>query len=134
MHVFERQARNRLEASLKRTAALLGCDIAHVIHLAAGQLDVIHENVEKGRADDPSDLIAARQEVPAEAQPAQEVTEQRSILQRMRDARLGSKLEEEQLAQEGRRSCEKRPTLERVGRTGEAAQNLLEMGKGSCWS
>lgn len=61
MHPFERNARKNFERNAQAAAQAIGCDVAHVIALAAEQMRVLAENVEKGRSDDPTDLITARQ-------------------------------------------------------------------------
>lgn len=61
MHVFEKNARMEFERQAGAAAHALGCDIAHIFALAAQQMRVLTESIEKGRADDPTDLIAARE-------------------------------------------------------------------------
>lgn len=60
MHPFERNARNDFKRQAEYAAKVLGCDVAHVIAIAAQQLRVLADGVEKGQRDDATDLRAAR--------------------------------------------------------------------------
>ena len=60
MHPFERNARNDFERQAGYAAKVLGCDVAHVVSIAAQQLRVLADGVEKGQRDDATDLRAAR--------------------------------------------------------------------------
>ncbi len=61
MHPFERNARASFERQAQAAAKVIGCDVSHVIAMAAEHLRIIAENVEKGRRDDASDIRAARE-------------------------------------------------------------------------
>jgi len=60
LHPFERNARKNFEREALAAAHVLGCDVSHVIAMAAEQLRIIAESVEKGRQDDAGDIRARR--------------------------------------------------------------------------
>lgn len=71
MHPFERRARQYFEDQVRYAAEALGCDISHVIFIAAEQMRVLAEGVKKGRADDASDIRAARGDAAAKQEEAE---------------------------------------------------------------
>lgn len=62
MHPFEENARKELDRQARNLGRILGCDMSFVISLAANQLKELASTIENGRADDSSDIRAARGE------------------------------------------------------------------------